>query len=644
MARSALAPRGGRITLPELLKQAVTGDKYESDSIDDILTGLKQLEAQREVAAEADRYYEGDVGMVYASARVRQLLERQGVEHLKDFNYAKIPVDVVANRLQISGVRAAPSDDIENDEGTEDARVEAANKLIASIRKRNQLDAEEKRLHHDVSKHGNCFLLVWPVVEGGKVVDVDMRVNSAHHVTIVYDPEDELLALYAIKEWTVEPEGQPIHRVNLYYFDEQDGRIERWSTEPGGNPQERDAWFKLVDVPDLDANEFEAAAADEFDDDSGEDIPNPWGKIWFHFRNNRPMGLPEHASAYGPQQLINKLIDAHAGTIDYQSFPQRYQLVDPLVDDPLQNVSDPDHPDDDDDDPETESGGSGLRSDPGTVWRLWGKAVGQFTAADPGVFLQPLDRYIKSMAELTDTPQHAFSKASGDLPSGEAARELNAPTTTKVTDRQDRYDPEWEDSYELALRMLGVTGVSVDVRWKPQQMVNDLAGWQVVGAKIAAGVPPKVALEEAGYAPEQVEEWLKDADGADLGRRIALLNQIATAVQLFGAGVATGAVSAPQVQALISGVLKLTMEGAEVALPAPKPGDFVDPQAALKAQQEAQDSQQTHQKELATSQQDHQRTMAQEAAERAKELFKQGAGAVAQPNGVRPRRGGGRQR
>jgi hypothetical protein len=536
-------------------------------SINDILNGLDELNAARECYREADEYYDGELGVPFASTRIARLLNRSGVNDVEDFAYARIPVDVIANRLQIAAVVAAKAEEDADDETApeEDARIKAAEKAIAALRKRNQLDDEEQYLHHLVSKHGDAYLLVWPVYgDDGEVVDVDMRVNSAHNVRMVFDEEDTLVPRYVIKSWEVDQgrkakeataNRRKIVRANLYYPD----RIERWITDPGAVVDNPSAWHKLVDADDdVDV----AEAADDGLDTDGDDIPNPWGVIpWFYFRNNRPHGTPEHKGAYGPQQMINKLVSADGAAVDFQSFPQRYLLVDPMADDPLMNIDDPDHPDDEEDDPETETGNAGLDGSPGSIWKLYGKTVGQFEVAAAETFLVRLDRYVKSMAELTDTPQHAFSKASADMPSGEAVRELNGPMYAKVRNRQRRYDPVWQDAYELALRMLGIEEVSVDVRWEPIEVVNDSAGWGVLKQKTEAGVPNQIALEEAGYAAEQVEEWLNDLTGADMQRRVAVLNQIATAAQAMGAAVQLGVVADTTAKELFDRFLRLTAEG-----------------------------------------------------------------------------------
>lgn len=602
----------------------------------DIIEGLKVLSDQRAKALEADEMYDGDVGMIYASRQVKRLLARQGLAEteIDDLNYAKIPVDVIANRLQIAAVKVSPritddESDAEDDEATgddapasrdtdpdepddrnpgddaatrrsgaravdrgkggkvDDKLVKRAERAVKALRRANRLDVYEKALHKNVSQHGDAFLFVWPVKDDrGKVVSVDMRVNSAHDVAFIYDSEDPLQVAYVIKSWETPSdidddtgEGQkPVVRVNLYYpgprtidadgeIGQGAGRIERWVTAPGASIGKADSWRRLHSPEiraEIEPDDLEEVAADEFGDPDDpldkDDIVSPFGLTWFHFRNSVPCGIPEHRSAYGPQKLINKLIWSYAGTIESMGFPQRYIMIDPKVDDPAYNMIDPDHPEDDDD-PEGEGNTSGLSADPGTVWKLWGKSTGQYSAADPATFMTPLDRFITSMSELTGLPRYSFTKSSADLPSGEAARELNGEMIATITDRQNRYDPDWQDGYELALRMLGITGVSVDVRWVPVQAVNDLNGLQVLQAKAALGVPSEVLLNEAGYPDELIKRWLKSQEGLSLEQRIALLGQMATAAQGLAPGVTAGIVSDTQTQAMIARIIEMLAVG-----------------------------------------------------------------------------------
>lgn len=572
----------------------------------DIVAGLKHLNHQRERAELADEMYEGTVGMVYASRQVRKLLSRQGVDDgdIEDFNYAKKPVDVIADRLQVAAVKVAPKvdeDDAEGDEGddtegdgekagstvsADEKTLRRAARAIERLDRVNRLDVYRKDLFKKVSLHGDAYLFLWPVTDArGRVVSVDMRVNSAHNVAFIYDMEDPLQVSYVIKSWKTEVDRRDVYRANLYYpgpptigpdgdIVQGAGRVERWTTEPGTNPEVEGNWVRVHRAQDIEQDDIEDVAADEFGDADEpldkDDIPSPFGLTWFHFRNDVPCGRPEHVSAYGPQKMINKLVWSLAGVIEYLGFPQRWIMVDPKIDDPLLNVVDPDHPEGDDD-PENEGGNSGLRSEPNEVWRLFGKATGQYSAADPDTFLKPLDRFITAMSELTSLPRYAFTKASADLPSGEAIRGLNGELLATIGDRQRRYDPELQDAYELALRMLGIEGVAVDVRWEPASMINDKAGLDVLEAKGRLGVPSEVLLNEAGYPDDQIGAWLSRQDGLSLEQRVTLLVQLGTAVQALAAGVTAGVVSDNQMQAFIARIVGNLADGTHEAEPEEDP-------------------------------------------------------------------------
>src|SRR5687768_9852409 len=96
----------------------------------DIIEGLKVLDEQRAKAEEADKFYDGDIGMVYASRQVRRLLARQGLDEseIADFNYAAIPVDVIANRLKIAAVKVSKrvTDEEADESDGDDAGVAGA--------------------------------------------------------------------------------------------------------------------------------------------------------------------------------------------------------------------------------------------------------------------------------------------------------------------------------------------------------------------------------------------------------------------------------------------------------------------------------------------------------------------------------------
>lgn len=555
----------------------------------DLVHAFEELAAARPGYEESDAMYAGEVGEVYASEKVRRLIAKAKGDQVEEFNYAHIPVDTVANRLEITSVTVVRDDEDETGDPSKEAdggvrtnstgtaptpaakgegqsereaapaedgkggRYDEAQAALDQLRKDNQLDAEADGLHLKASKNGDCYLIVWPSTDdGGQVTAVDMRVNTALTTRVIYDQEDPLKVAYAIKSWTyddVDPDGMKCQytRATMYY----DDRVERWITKPnvkGAGLCDKDNWLPYEPrTMDADSDDRDPAV-----------IEHSYGRVpVFHFRNDRPYGRPEHLYAYGPQQLLNKLVQAAAVAVDYQMFPQRFALMDPAADQPMTNFLDPNHPEDDDD-PEGDGNVSNLSADPSAVWRIYGATkTGQYDPATPDTFLKPFDRFVQAMAELTETPLYRFGSAFAQTPSGAAQRAADASTVNKVENRQVSYDSVWEDAYEFALMLLGFNDVKVSVGWKPAEQSTDFEAWSVVQQKVDAGVPQRQALMEAGYPAEQVDEWLSGevAAHAALLRKVDTINAVANAFQSLGAAAAMGVITPEQIQALVGTVL-----------------------------------------------------------------------------------------
>ncbi len=496
---------------------------------EDLRYAYAELCAARPRYAKAEAYFDGDVDEIFASAKVAKMLAKSGLDELDEINFARLAVTAVTNRLHISTITAGDTE---------------ADADIADLTTRNELDEELPTLHVRACSMGDAYLMVWPELNAdGDVENVGMYVNGPATVRVIYDAENPLRKAFAIKSWRTGQGKEQTTRADLYYPD----RVERWMWQ-GKHGGRADKWEPYTG--------------------DGQDarLPNPCGDVpFFHYRTSRPYGRPEHYAAYGPQAIINKLVVSHVGTVDFQSLPQRYGLLDPALDQSgMQADFDPDNPEDAAGDPESPLNPSQLRNDPGEMWLLQGlKGVGQFTAADPEVYLKPIDRYIKAMAAVTETPMDLFD-STGAAISGESRREAKEPLTAKVKDRQRSFGATHAAAFAFALRLLGHDDVTVDVRWHSAQQINDADGWATIRAKIDSGVPRERALVEAGYPLELVRAWLTDLDDdAELQRRVELLAGLGEAIQRLGSGVALGAVTEAQVAALLDGVLAATARTGE---------------------------------------------------------------------------------
>lgn len=519
----------------------------------DLMEGLQALANSLPDYHRAEMYYEATNPEFFASIRLRRALERTGITFR--FNLAKTPVDVMSDRLEINAVTVQDDDE--------------ADQILQKIWERNLMDLESTNIHRRAGEFGDAYLIVWPSDEVAEdnpdmrpedlddedqldFQQVDIFYNSPKTTRIVYDTENPLRKKYAIKKWTMPAQlgikAKPPTRVNLYYPD----RIEKYVTTPNSKGNNRRDWIQFQD-----------------EGDEGWPVANPFGEIpVFHFRTGMPYGDPEHRPAYGPQDAINKLIITHAATIDYYGFPQRYLLSD------AQHGSDElaDFDTEDDINRFEDTGhDSTLRAGPGEVWWLNGvRQAGQFNPPDPAVFLQPLEVYIRMMAQVTNTPLHYFDPQTYTRlpPSGESIRAAEVPLLKRVRRRQLLYGRGWTQVMAFALKVATwdddagagrIVQPATVIRWTPGATIDDTAGWQMMQLKKNIGVPPRQILLETGYEETQVDSWLP-YQGDDLQQRVQILQQVATAAQALGTAANLGVLDPEQVNKIITDILKLPEE------------------------------------------------------------------------------------
>jgi hypothetical protein len=478
----------------------------------DLTAAVKALTAADPGYQKAGAYYAGKIAEVFASVRLRRAMTRTGMSFV--FNFARMPVDALAERVSLSAVTATPA---------------AANDALAAVWKRNKMRLTGKQIHRNAFKYGDAYVIVWPDPDDESQVDIFY--NSPRSVRVFYDPENPRKKAFAIKRWQ---QPDKTTRVDLFYPD----RIEKYLMVGKGQQAK---WVQWTDKP-----------GDEWPYD------NPFGEIpVFHFKTDEPYGCPEHEGFYGPQDAIHKLIISHMAGVDYQAFPQRYAL--------READSDTSEAADADEDEFAFASGTGstepsaegraqLKADPGSLWDLKGyKSVGQFATADPTIFTEPMLVYLRFGAQVTNTPLFRVDPT-GSIPSGESRKVAEAPFVAKAEDRQLAFQDTWEELTTFALKVAGTPAASVDVQWTPLQSADDMGSWQMLQAKLQAGLPAQQAFLEAGYSSEQIKEWFGDEDG-DLAQSVDILVKIGQALASLGTAVNLGALTNEQLQLLIAAII-----------------------------------------------------------------------------------------
>lgn len=430
--------------------------------IDDIRLALDYILTKREGYNRAETYYEGTQPEIFLNQRWFKLF-KNGQRDFR-FNFSKTVVDAVLNRLEV--------DQVETNNAT-------ADEYMSELLEQSDLKLDMNEIHRNTLIYGDAYAIVWPDETGKLAIDY----NSPLTTVIVYDQENPRKKLFAAKMWQWATYDEKMIHLNLYYADRIEkyigyGEIENIGTPNGAN-------FVLTET-----------------------ITNPWGEIpVFHFRTHKPYGRPEHADAFGPQDAINKLINTHMLTVDYQGAPQRYALAN--------GGSSAEFNDFSEDDTARENL-SALQNGPGELWYLQGvTAVGQFQAADPDTFTKPVIEFVNQMAAITSTPTHYFMRGQY-IPSGAALRVAEAPLTKKVLNRQLALESTWRDLFQFVLRVEGIDA-TVDIDWAPAETVDVVDQWDVAVRKKSVGMPLEQILLELGYDPEIAKVITENAGTSNVG-------------------------------------------------------------------------------------------------------------------------------
>jgi hypothetical protein len=415
--------------------------------IDDIRLALDYILTKKDGYNRAETYYEGTQPEVFLNQRWFKLFQKNQSDFR--FNFSKTVVDAVLNRLEIDQIETNSSQ---------------ADEYMANLLEQADIKLDINEIHRNTLIYGDSYAIVWPDENGKLAIDY----NSPLTTVVVYDQENPRKKLFAAKMWQfADYDTKRIH-LNLYYPDRIEkyagyGEIENMGTPQGAN-------FILTET-----------------------IANPWGEVpVFHFRTHKPYGRPEHADAFGPQDAINKLVNTHMMTVDYQGAPQRYALSNGGNAAEMDDFSE--------DDTARENIGT-LKNGPGELWYLQGvQTVGQFPAADPKTFTEPVNEFVNQMAAITSTPTHYFMRGSY-IPSGQALRVSEAPLTKKILNRQMALESTWRDLFLFMLKIEGISA-AIDIDWSNAETIDEVDRWDVAVRKKSVGMPLEQILLELGYDPE----------------------------------------------------------------------------------------------------------------------------------------------
>lgn len=525
----------------------------------DLERALKIIDERAPEYLRGKEYYDGTRAEVSASPTVRALIQKNA--EAAPISLAHIPVDVIADKIELASLSAKESD---------------AAKVLEIIADANDLDDEADDWVRKAGYFGDYYVVTDPQLEDaeGRVDPAGIKWVPASPLTsvVVYDRKDGRTRMFGVRRW----EGARKRWHALVYYD--------------------DATIKLVTPEGMTAGARSQDFMLDLDDEGNEGserISHEGGRMLIgHLAiDSKPYGKPLHTKAYGPQDAITKISATNLNNVDGQGFASRWALADPLaeidddIDDDFGDEGPGALPADEDGLTTATTGTSRVRSIPGAIALLRGiKQVGQFDVTDSENFLKNLDWYVRVMAVACGIALFEFD-LKGDQPSGESRRRAEGRSNKHARKVQRAAGAFLRELGDTALGLLGIKA-TVAAIFNPLETSTDKDGLELVSLKVKAGVPVAQALLEAGYTDEQVSQWYPDGVPHVTPE---LLTVLASALAALGNAKTLGVITEAELADMLPTILTGARGEGPVldANPDPLPGVVVNPAEQIKAKADA---------------------------------------------------------
>jgi hypothetical protein len=294
--------------------------------------------------------------------------------------------------------------------------------------------------------------------------------SNAVDTRLLYDAETGRIPELGVRRWAVGRGKDRAVRANLYSAER--GTVERFIRPPDSRwvPHSTD------DLPDVESIDF---------------IP------FAHLRTRAPYGRPIHADAYGPQDMIVKGVMTLMSSVEFTGWPQRYALH--------KQVQEIGLPTNAAGNQQQTGGRARLRSGPGTVWNVTADAVGAFPAADLAKLASVVELAVKAMSQTSRVPMHYFDPL-GAGSSGESRIAADQPVKASANRQRGNAGRGLREACIQTATLVN-KNVDPEIVWAPDPVISDKTWWETAAMKRAQGVPQTQLLMEAGYTPDQIEEF-----------------------------------------------------------------------------------------------------------------------------------------
>lgn len=438
-------------------------------TLDDLLAHLtRKLTVQRPAIDQALAYYTGSQPQRWIDPRVTDLL--RGRVQPVNANFARLAVDVLAQRLRVVGFRSSPG--------------EVVDRQLADLWQASNLDETSQLVQAEALTVGRSYLLVWSDSDGR----VRISAESATQVAVLRDPMT-LAITAALKRWT---DAEGYVRSMLFTGDQ----VREYASR---NPQPIDPGYTattLASEPDLELVRV---------------IDNPLGRVPMVALVNRPRldapdGESELTDLLPLIDAIGKTQSDMCVTSEYYAMPRRWATGvgdgSPMTDEQREQFD-------------------------VVQRRYWEQAAsskfivasnhearfGAFPEAELTNYVAAIDLLTANLAALASLPPYYVSLNAANPTSADAIRSSESRLTRKAQQRMTWWSGAYEELMRLAV--LVQTGQDdprlsdLETLWADAEPATTAQTADAQAKLIGAGITDRrAALQALGMTPLEIDRIL----------------------------------------------------------------------------------------------------------------------------------------
>lgn len=411
-------------------------------------------------------YYNGDHRLSFATKKFESAFGVLFEEFA--LNVCQSIVDTNVDRLVLSGFDVTST---ETGEELPDEQEQVVQAAIAKLFRNNRMDQRSEEVHLEACTTGDGYVVVWPDAEDVPVI----YPQRADWMSVSYDADRPDRVDWAAKMWV---QADKRVRLTVYTRTAIYKYISINKSRGGQIPKKPDQWQPMRIT--------------------GESWPvaNQWDVVpVFHFANRSKvgeMGRSEIRNVVPIQDAINKTAMDMLVAQEFVALPQRWATGVEATLNPI-------------------TGKMELPFE-AAVDRFWGvddpaASFGQFPSTDVGQLWKNVEGLMIVSAVTSRTPIHYVVK-SGDFPSGESLKTAESGFLMKVRKQSRSFGNSWEDVFALALRMVGIDGVTLSANWENTEPRNEANEVSSIKTLVDAGASLEAAARFVGVSEERVQQLI----------------------------------------------------------------------------------------------------------------------------------------